>query len=136
MVGTIYPSFAFFESLSNISKKNNSIMEVIESSAKYMMNELLTESEGQTLFRYRNFTPKTHITHGVNAIGASFFAKLFYLTKNTDYLRISKACIDTTINYQKPNGCWPYSQKLDGEILFPLIQSRSSPKFLQYRSLG
>ena len=117
MVGTIYPSFAFFESLSNISKKDKLSLDIIESSAKYMINELLTEAQGKTYFRYRNFTPQNHITHGVNAIGASFFARLFYLTKNSDYLRISRDCIDTTLNYQNSKGYWYYSQKSNGEIL-------------------
>jgi len=117
MVGTAYPSFALFDEKFYFKNKSRRAVEILESSARYLINHHITECNDLTYFKYRSFTPRGHITHGVNAIGAGFFARLFYLTKNLDYLRISKNCLNTTIKYQRSNGSWPYSQKIDGEII-------------------
>jgi len=117
MVGTVYPSLALFDETLYFRNKTKGDLPILESSARYMLSHLINEHDGQIYFKYRDFTPHGHITHGVNAIGAAFFARLFYLTKNSDYLRISKNCLNTTLKYQRSNGSWPYSQKIGGEII-------------------
>ncbi len=123
MVGNVFPLLALLEESEINPVNQQSRLKIIESAARYMIDNLLTNFKDKSFFRYRYETPIDEINHNVNALGVSVLSRIYKLTNKEEYKEIAIRCTKTLLEYQNPNGSWYYTD---------IIQKKTLSKQIDY----
>ncbi len=88
--------------------QNPKAVEVLKSIGDFTQNQLAwTKNEKGYCVSYS--TQAVDCCYNANMLGAELFARLFYLTNESNYKELAQKMTDFTISYQQKDGHWNYS---------------------------
>lgn len=94
---------------------NKEYLSIAESSCDFIINDLYkTRIKDMICFSY---TPNDrHIVHNANLLGSALLARTFSLNGDNTFYEYSKKSLDFSLQYQKSDGSWNYSEKSESGI--------------------
>lgn len=96
------------------TKKKESIY-ISKDAGDFIIQKLPVFSKKAKFFKYTPDSPKNLIIYNASTHGIMLLCKLFGVTGNNKYKKISTDILDFIISKQNQDGSWDYSEK-DGEI--------------------
>jgi hypothetical protein len=92
--------------------KDERVLEVAVSSARFLMDRINKTIEGDTFcFSY---TPGDHTcVHNVNLLAAELLSRVYSVTGSEEFYEAAISAARYSINKQRPDGSWPYGEALN-----------------------